>query len=89
MTIKKNAIQCRYCGQELESTHRHDFVSHYCYNAGRIAKTYDHDKKSYEPDYPFIAADGGRDYLKRVGDKQHWIEASEWYDDTVDRDDTV
>lgn len=34
MRITRNAIRCNHCGDEVESKHRHDYVSCKC---GRVA----------------------------------------------------
>lgn len=34
MRIFKNCIQCNYCGDVIESAHRHDFV---IYSCGRVS----------------------------------------------------
>lgn len=56
--ILRNSAHCLKCGEEIESTHRHDF--HYC-SCGNIA------------------VDGGRDYLRRVGN----IGGGTWEDTSV------
>ena len=66
MTLIKNAIQCKHCGAIIESTYRHDFVTHHC--------------DGIEEGYG-IAVDGGLDYRRRVGDRNDWMEASEWGED--------
>lgn len=60
--IIRNAIECAHCGWVLESRSRHEFVPHTCPKLG--------DR--------MIACDGGRAYLKRVGDKGDWIERAEF-----------
>lgn len=32
MTIKRNAVRCRLCGDVIESKHRHDYVTCSCGN---------------------------------------------------------
>ncbi len=66
MKLVKNAITCKHCGTTVESKFRHDFSSHSCKGMA---------------DNQMIAADGGLDYLRRVGNKGDWFEASEWEDD--------
>jgi hypothetical protein len=61
MKIIKNAIKCRLCGEIIESKHVHNFVGHNC--------TDDESKG--------IAADGGLQYLRRVGDRKYWEDVSE------------
>lgn len=74
-----NSARCSYCPVELESTHRHDFKRHVCVHAGRIAKSYNHELKCYEPDYPSFAVDGGRDYIRRLYTReQDYIETSQY-----------
>jgi len=53
--IVKNSAKCNKCGDEIESTHRHDFVWCKC--------------KS-------IAVDGGKAYLRRIGESADIIETS-------------
>lgn len=59
--IKRNAIQCRKCGDIIESKHRHDFAWCSCHS---------------------VAVDGGKDYLKRIGDRNNWIDMSEVTEDS-------
>lgn len=61
--IIRNAIECKWCGAVIESKHRHDFVQHTCVQNNRTVD---------------IAVDGGRAYLKRMGDLDDWIERSEF-----------
>lgn len=63
--IKVNAIECAYCGTRIESTHRHDFVTHTCEELKRL----------YGED-GYIAADGGKAYLRRLGNRYDWNEVS-------------
>lgn len=59
--IIQNAVQCGSCGEIMNSTHVHDYVTCSC---------------------PFrVGADGGSDYLKRVGDMSQIIDLSV-YDDS-------
>jgi hypothetical protein len=60
----RNAAKCRHCGTIIESKHRHDFVTHHCTRPDGV-KTW-------------FAVDGGFAYLKRVGDRIDWEEASTW-----------
>lgn len=60
--IIKNQIRCNHCKALVQSTHRHDFNSHQCET---MQKTGD-----------WIAADGGREYLRRVGNPEDWTETS-------------
>lgn len=66
-SIKLNAIKCVHCGALVVSTHRHDFATHAC---AKIKELYGQDG--------FIAADGGNSYLRRLGNRTDWLEASEW-----------
>ena len=52
-----NKIRCNKCGDEVESTHRHDF---------KICKC------------GAVAADGGLDYIRRMGGKDEFTELSEY-----------
>ena len=54
--ILTNKAQCKDCGDIIESTYRHDFVTCKC---------------------GAISVDGGKDYLRRVGDLSKFIELSE------------
>lgn len=62
--IIRNAARCRKCNDEIESKHRHDYVSCKCGT---------------------IAVDGGKDYLRRVGDFEVFEDLSE----TVEVEDNV
>lgn len=62
MRIIRNAIKCVFCQHEVESRYRHDFKAHRCADM---------------PEDDYIAADGGKDYLRRVGHPEHYIEISE------------
>ena len=66
MKIKHNRIRCAHCGKEIESYHRHDFVVHRCDAYG---------------DGDFIAVDGGKDYLRRVGYHHDYYDISEMEDE--------
>lgn len=63
--VIRNAIRCAHCGTEIESTVGWDFRKHTCaeLQAARGADAY-------------IAADGAREYLRRVSHPADWIEAS-------------
>ena len=65
--ILLNAIKCAHCGALVVSTHRHDFRTHACAGLEKA--------KGREA---FIAADGGNEYLRRLGNREDWEEASEW-----------
>lgn len=68
MTIIRNSAKCVDCGEEIESTSRHDFVAHFCkvapaaeldWKDGRLAPT---GKSTWS-----FAVDGGRNYIRRAG----------------------
>lgn len=66
--ITKNSAKCAYCGTEVESTFRHDFVEHICDKPEAI----DGSGKA-----PYFAVDGGKAYLRRVYRKRSdFIETS-------------
>jgi hypothetical protein len=73
--ILRNSAKCNHCGVEIESTHRHDFVVHYCAvkPPQRRAWVMDASGQHYHlEDVPgettwSFAVDGGRAYLKRAG----------------------
>lgn len=73
MKILRNMIRCTHCGTLIESHHRHDFATHSC----------DGLKAYYGPQDSWIAADGGTAYLRRVGNRQDWEEASTYEDTNV------
>lgn len=58
--IKRNAVRCATCKQEIESKHRHDFKFCKCGAVG---------------------VDGGKDYLRRIGDFKNATELSEYEDE--------
>ena len=55
MKIISNKIQCKHCGEIIESTSVHNFVTCKC---GKVS------------------VDGGKDYLRRCGNKEDYIELS-------------
>lgn len=57
--IITNKIQCKKCGDVIESTYRHDFKFCKCGT---------------------VAVDGGKDYLRRCGNREDWKELSEYTD---------
>lgn len=68
--ITKNSAKCNYCGTEIESTHRHDFVVHWCHVSPKAAVRW----VGYELVEVFpkeitwnFAVDGGKDYIRRAG----------------------
>lgn len=54
--ILKNSIQCRKCGDIIESKHVHDFVYCSCQS---------------------VACDGGKSYLRYIGNPEDYIDMSE------------
>ncbi len=54
--IITNKIQCKICGDIIESKTTHDFI--WC-SCGKVA------------------VDGGKEYLKRIGNKEEYIEKNE------------
>ena len=60
MIIKRNRIRCIKCGDVIESKHRHDFVVCSCWE---------------EVNGKGCAVDGGKDYLRRLGND--WDDMSE------------
>jgi hypothetical protein len=86
MKIVRNAIECAYCGHEVVSTHRHHFASHSCEKSPlRPAKEWNAAMTELVDtgrlEHPYIAADGGNDYLRRVGSPEDYIEASEFLEE--------
>ena len=66
--IVKNQIRCKHCLALVVSAYRHDFHSHSCEEM----------KRAHPDDAEIcIAADGGNSYLRRVGNREDWEEASE------------
>lgn len=69
--IIRNSAKCTACGEEIESTHRHDFVVHFCEKEPTQLLQWTADNK-LEPvpgktTWRF-AVDGGNAYLKRSGE---------------------
>lgn len=60
--IKKNRAKCKACGEEIESTYRHDFVTCKCFKDGERG----------------IFVDGGKDYLRRGGNMDNFIDLCEY-----------
>lgn len=54
--ILSNKIQCKVCGDIIESKHVHDYVTCSCGS---------------------VSADGGKDYLKRTGFSEDYLDLSE------------
>jgi hypothetical protein len=69
MTIIRNSAKCTACGAEIESTHRHDFVVHYC-----EVEAHPRTKITWR-----FAVDGGKDYIRRCG--SGYQETSEFKDE--------
>lgn len=59
--IVTNKIECKRCGDIIESTYRHDFRTCKC---------------------GAVSVDGGKDYLRRGGNREDWEDMSVW--ETVD-----
>lgn len=75
--IIRNSAKCAHCPVELVSTHRHDFKTHICSAAGKVAQSYNHDLKEYVPDYPSFSVDGGTAYIRRTYTREEdYIETS-------------
>lgn len=68
MAIVRNSAKCTACNVEIESTHGHDFVVHYCKVEPTPGKKWEDGKlvPSGKTTWRF-AVDGGRGYLKRCG----------------------
>ena len=64
-TVIRNMIRCVHCGAEVESAAGYDLRRHTCASM----------QTARGPD-AYIAADGGLEYLRRVGHPADWIEAS-------------
>lgn len=66
--ITRNSAKCTACGEEIESTHGHDFVVHYCKVEPTPGKMWRGDKlvPSGIETWRF-AVDGGKGYLRRLG----------------------
>ena len=61
--ILRNAIQCKVCGEILESKNRHDFVPCKCWRESNGQKG--------------CACDGGLDYLRWLGNFDEYISLAE------------
>lgn len=78
--ILRNAAKCNDCGDVIVSLYVHDFAAHYCKVNPRPATKWEGDK--IVPDegkftYSF-AVDGGKDYIRRVG--EGFTDVSEYQD---------
>lgn len=60
--IIRNSAACLWCGVEIVSRHRHDFVTHACKR---------HDGSDSE-----IGVDGGPEYMRRIGEASDMIDTS-------------
>jgi len=67
--IVHNKIGCQNCGDVIESKHVWDFVACSCFKN--------------EEGNQGVCVDGGREYLRRVGD--NYVELSESYDENGKR----
>jgi DNA-directed RNA polymerase subunit N (RpoN/RPB10) len=61
--IKRNAIRCRTCGDEIESVHRHDFRACTC-GAVAVDGGKDYTRRVYKGEFPEIAYDELTEYYK-------------------------
>jgi hypothetical protein len=72
--IIRNSARCVHCGVEIESTHRHDFRTHFCTTRpAQRRKWIEVDDKYVLVDVPGettwnFAVDGGKAYIRRVGE---------------------
>lgn len=67
MKILRNRVKCLNCNTIIESCHRHDFVACRCFKDAIDTKG--------------VAVDGGKDYLRRLGDPNNYQELSEYYEE--------
>lgn len=82
MTIIRNSAKCTACDVEIVSTHQHDFRVHYCkveptpglkwVGEGAAAQLVPSGEFTWR-----FAVDGGRAYLRRLGDPAHYTDTSE------------
>jgi hypothetical protein len=81
MTIIRNSAKCTACGAEIESTHRHDFVVHYCEVEPAQRRKWDGNELVHVPGEITwrFAVDGGKDYIRRCG--SGYQETSEFKDE--------
>ena len=59
-TIIRNSIECKLCGDKIESDHVHDFKWCKCQS---------------------VAVDGGREYRRRLGNKDNYTDTSVTFPD--------
>lgn len=76
--IIRNSAKCAHCGTEIESTHRHDFVVHYCQIKPAQRRRWEGEVLVDVPGETTwsFAVDGGKAYLKRSG--EGFIDTSEF-----------
>lgn len=70
LMIIKNSAECLYCGEEIESTHRHDFRVHTCAARPMPERAWVNNILVEVPDKTTwsFAVDGGKEYLRRCGE---------------------
>lgn len=71
MAIIRNSAVCVYCKTEIESKHRHDFVTHTCETRPAYERMWVGDSCVYrEPKVQTwnFFVDGGKSYLRRGGE---------------------
>lgn len=61
--IIRNAVQCKICGEIIESKTQHDFVGCKCFKESGGKRG--------------VAVDGGLSYIRRCGDPAIWIDMTE------------
>ena len=61
--ILRNAIQCKNCGEIIESKSIHDFVGCKCFKESGGMRG--------------CAVDGGHGYLRRIGSPDIWVDLSD------------
>lgn len=77
--LVRNSAKCAHCEVQLVSTHRHDFKTHVCSAAGKVARSYNHHIKKYVPDYPSFSVDGGTAYVRRLFTREEdFVETSQY-----------
>lgn len=77
--IIRNSAKCNHCGVEIESMYRHDFRVHTCPKRPRTARKWVGDVIVEVPgEVTFnFAVDGGKDYIRRVGEHSEYTDTSE------------
>lgn len=85
MKILKNSAKCTACGLELESRYVHDFRTHYCKEEPQPGLKWEGDiiVPSGEETFRFFI-DGGKDYIRRGGKMDGFIDTSEYEEDASD-----